>query len=72
MSFKSHLIPRTRRGKFVTLAILCLYLLIQWPILRFANRIQPLILGLPFLYFYLLVIYVGIIAIMVYAAKKGV
>ena len=70
--FKNHLIPRSRKGKLVTLTVLCLYLLIQWPILRFANRIEPFVLGMPFLYFYLLLIYFCIIAVMVYACLQDV
>ncbi|MCG8606682.1 hypothetical protein MJD09_17065 [bacterium] len=72
MSFRSHLIPSTRRGKTVTIFIVCLYLLIQWPILSLVNRMHPFILGMPFLYFYLLVIYFCIIGVMIYACRKEV
>ena len=68
--FKNHLIPRSRKGKLVTLTVLCLYLLIQWPILQFANRMEPFVLGMPFLYVYLLFIYCCIIAVMVYACLQ--
>ncbi len=71
MPFKSHFVPRSRTGKRVVLIILCLYLIIQWPILQLANRIEPFIFGIPFLYFYLLVIYLAIISVMIYACRRG-
>lgn len=71
MSQKSHFVPRSRRGRTVALVIVCLFLLIGWPVLPLANRIEPFVVGMPFLYFYLLVIYIGMIAVMLYAAGKG-
>jgi len=71
MSQKSHFVPRTRRGRRVALIILFLYLVIQWPVLSLVNRIEPFVLGMPLLFFYLLVIYFGIILVMLYAARKG-
>ena len=71
MAQKSHFVPRSRRGRGVVLFILFLFLLIQWPVLQAANRIEPFVLGMPFLFLYLLVIYVGIIGVLLYAARKG-
>jgi len=69
--FKFHFIPRSRKGKIVTVVILGIYLLLQWPALQLANRIEPFILGMPFLYFYLLLGYLLIIGAMIYACKEG-
>jgi hypothetical protein len=71
MSQKSHFVPRTRRGRRVVLGVLFLYLLIQWPVLTLVNRIEPFVLGMPLLFGYLLAVYIGIIAVMIYAARKG-
>lgn len=36
-----------------------------------ANRIEPWILGLPFLFAYLLAVYVALIGVLVWTAWKG-
>jgi hypothetical protein len=35
-----------------------------------ANRIEPTVLGVPFLYAYLLVIYCGLIGVLIWARRK--
>lgn len=70
---RSHYLPRTRRGKTVTIAFLVAMLLGQPPIVHgLMNRIEPWILGMPFLFAYLLAVYVLGIAVLVRAHRKGV
>ena len=57
MQIPSHLRPRTRRGWFIIAYFVVMFALTQWPFLAWANRIEPLILGLPFLYAYLCIVY---------------
>jgi hypothetical protein len=35
------------------------------------NRIEPLVFGMPFLYAYLLVVYCALIAVLLWAQRKG-
>jgi hypothetical protein len=62
MQIPSHYRPRTRRGWFFLAYFLVAFALTQWPFLAWANRIYPLILGLPFLYAYLCIVYAAILA----------
>lgn len=49
-----------------------LMLLAQPPMVHaLADRIEPWILGLPFLYAYLLTVYVALIAVLVWARLRG-
>ncbi len=51
---------------------LALSLLAQPPIVHgFANRIEPWLLGMPFLFVYLLAIYVALVAVLVWAYRRG-
>ena len=52
------------------MAFLCLMALAQPPIVLLANRIEPRIAGLPFLYVWLLAAYVGMIAVLIYAWRR--
>ncbi len=53
------------------IAFVALFALTQPPIVYWvANRIEPLVLGLPFLYAYLLVVYVLLIAVLVWALRR--
>jgi hypothetical protein len=51
--------------------LVCLALA-QPPVVLLANRIEPRILALPFLYVWLLAAYVGMIAALIYAWRRGV
>jgi len=42
--------------------------LAQWPALALANRIEPRIFGMPFLYAWLLLLYLAAIALLIRAA----
>ena len=68
---RSHWIPRTRAGRVAVGLFLALFALTQPPaVYLIANRVQPWILGLPFLYAYLLVLYLGLIAVLVWARRR--
>ncbi len=70
--FKSHLLPRTRAGRIAVVAFLALLALTQPPLVYLlANRIQPWILGVPFLYAYLLIVYLAMIAVLIWTLRKG-
>jgi hypothetical protein len=62
---RSHWWPRTLRGRVATIAFLGGMLLAQPPLVfQLANRVEPWILGLPFLYAYLSVIYAALLALL--------
>jgi len=71
--FRSHYLPRTRAGRVSTVLFLLLFALTQPPLVfLLANRIRPVILGMPFLYVYLLAIYVALIGVLLYAYRRKV
>ena len=71
-AFRSHLRPRTRQGWVGVVLFLALFLLAEPPVVHsLANRIEPWILGVPFLYAYLLLIYSALIAVLIWALKRG-
>ena len=68
----SHWWPRTRAGRGAALAFIGTLLLAQPPIVfGFGNRIEPLVGGFPFLYVYLLVVYVAMIGVLIWAYRRG-
>jgi hypothetical protein len=72
-AYRSHWIPRTRVGRSSVLLFLLLLALAEPPFVHLvANRADPWILGLPFLYIWLLLVYVALIAVLVRAAWRGV
>jgi len=49
-----------------------LLLLAEPPVVHgLANRIEPWVLGVPFLYFYLFVVYVALVGVLLWALRKG-
>jgi len=68
--FPSHYMPRTRTGRTVAGLYLALLLGAEWPLLPLANRIDPTVAGMPFLFVYLGVIYTVKVALLVYAARR--
>ncbi len=69
---RSHYIPRTRDGRIAVSAFLVLFAFTQPPLVYLlANRIEPRVAGLPFLYVYLLVLYVALIGVLVWARRRG-
>ena len=71
--YRSHLIPRTRDGWIAVLAFLGLLALAMPPVThRLLNRVEPVILGFPFLYAVLLAIYIALIGVLIWAYRRGV
>jgi hypothetical protein len=70
--YRSHYLPRSRAG-WITLALfVALMALAQPPIVYVvANRVEPWVLGLPFLYAYLLVVYCALIGVLLWAMRRG-
>ncbi|MFH1763898.1 MAG: hypothetical protein ABIF09_06880 [Gemmatimonadota bacterium] len=70
--FRSHLLPRTRDGWVAVLLFLGLFALVEPPFVHgVANRIEPWLLGFPFLYTYLLVVYLALIGVLVWALRRN-
>jgi hypothetical protein len=71
--YRSHLIPRTRDGWVAVVAFLGLLALAMPPVThRFLNRLEPEILGLPFLYAVLLGIYLALIGVLIWTYRRRV
>ena len=71
--FRSHYRPRTRDGWIAVVSFFVLFALTQPPFVHVvANRIAPWILGLPFLYAYLLFLYIALIGVLLWAQRRGV
>ena len=69
--FRSHLLPRTREGWIAVFLFLGLFALVEPPFVHsFANRIEPWLFGFPFLYTYLLVLYVALIGVLIWALRR--
>ena len=70
--YPSHYRPRTRAGWVAVIAFLVLLAFTQPPLVYLlANRVRPWLLGLPFLYTHLLVLYVALIGVLVWAYRRG-
>ena len=70
---RNHYIPRTFKGRVAVGLFLLFFSLTQPPMVFWlANRIDPVVLGMPFLYVFLLVDYFILIGILIWARKKGV
>jgi hypothetical protein len=72
-TYRSHLVPRTRDGWIATVAFLVLLALAMPPFTHAVwNRVQPTILGMPFLYAVLLFLYLALIGVLVWTERRGV
>ncbi len=70
---RSHYLPRTWAGRVAAFAFLACMALAQPPIVHgLADRIEPWILGMPFLFAYLLAVYLLLIAILIWTARRRV
>ena len=50
-----------------------LFALAEPPVLFvIANRIEPFVLGMPFLYTYLLVVYLALVAVLLWVHRRGI
>lgn len=70
-AYPSHYRPRTRAGRIALVAFLTLLALTQPPFVGLANRIEPWLFGLPFLYTYLLLLYTGSIVVLIWSFRRG-
>lgn len=70
---RSHFLPRTRDGWIATIAFVVLFLLAMPPATHTVlDRIEPWVLGMPFLYAWLLFVYLGLIGVLIWALRRGV
>ena len=70
--FRSHFLPRTRDGRIATVAFLALFALCMPPATHtLFNRVEPWILGVPFFHGALLAVYVCLIAVLIWALRRG-
>ena len=70
--FRSHYLPRTGPGRLAVGLFVALFAFTQPPLVFWiANRIEPWIGGVPFLYAYLLAFYLVLIGVLVWALKRG-
>ena len=68
---RSHYLPRSPQGWFGLVAFVGLLALAQPPIVhRVVNRIDPWVLGMPFLYSWLLGVYVAMIAVLLWVQQR--
>ena len=71
-SFRSHFVPRTCTARVALGVFLSVFALAEPPLLYvLANRIEPFVLGLPFLYAYLLAVYAALIAVLFWIQRQG-
>jgi hypothetical protein len=71
--FRSHLVPRTRDGWVAVLLFVGLFALVEPPFVHgWANRVEPWILGFPFLYTYLLVFYTALVIVLIWALRRRI
>lgn len=69
----SHFLPRTRTGRVTTVTFLLLFALCMPPVTHTVlNRIEPVMLGVPFIWLSLLVVYVLLIGVLIRAYRSGV
>lgn len=69
---RSHYLPRTPVGWVTSVSFVALFALVQPPLVFWiANRTEPWVFGLPFFYAYLLVVYVALIGVLLFALGKG-
>ena len=68
---RSHYLPRTRNGWIAVILFLVGMVLVEPPVVHtLANRMEPWILGVPFLYAYLLVLYSLLIGVLLWAMGR--
>jgi hypothetical protein len=68
---RSHYLPRTRNGWIAVILFLIGMVLVEPPVVHtLANRIEPWVLGVPFLYAYLLVLYSLLIGVLLWAKGR--
>lgn len=69
---RSHLLPRTRQGWVAVVLFIGLLALAEPPLVYVVgNRTEPWILGMPFLYVYLLAVYLALIGVLLWVWRRG-
>ena len=69
--FRSHFLPRTPAGRWLTALFLGLFAFTQPPLVFWiGNRVEPWIGGMPFLYVYLLALYVLLIGVLIWVQRR--
>lgn len=69
---RSHWRPRTGAGLFAVVTFLVLMAFAQPPaVYLLANKIQPVVFGMPYLYVYLSVAYIGMIVVLLWSLRRG-
>ena len=70
-ALRSHYRPRSRGGRVAVLGYLALMALAEPPFVHGpANRVEPWILGVPFLYAYLFLVYAALIGLLIWVWKR--
>ena len=70
---RSHYLPRTRAGRIATILLVLCMALSQPPVVHgLVNRTEPWVFGMPFLFVYLLGVYVATIAVLIWTMRKKV
>ena len=70
---RSHYLPRTRAGWIAAVLLAVTMALAQPPVVHsLANRVEPWILGMPFLFVYLLGVYAAMIAVLIWTMVRKV
>jgi len=69
---RSHWVPRSRDGRIAVGLFLALFLLAMPPVTHVAlDRIEPTLLGVPFLFVALFGVYCALIGVLVWAYRRG-
>lgn len=70
---RSHFLPRTRDGWVALTAFVALFALAMPPVTHsLLDRVEPWIAGVPFFFAALLVVYVALIGVLVWAYRRRV
>lgn len=70
---RSHYLPRTRAGWIATVLLVICMALSQPPVVHgLVNRIEPRLFGMPFLFTWLLGVYVITIAVLIWTMTRKV
>jgi hypothetical protein len=71
--YRSHYLPRTREGWIGVVLFLLLLALAEPPLVYvLGNRVEPWVLGVPFLYAYLLLVYIALIGVLIWVMRRRV
>ncbi len=70
--YRSHWIPRTRDGRVAVVVFVALFALCMPPVTHTLwNRTEPWILGVPFLYGILGLVYAALVGVLLWVWRRG-